>query len=91
MLIYHEAIVPRMIRVRIGKFILVAALIVVLYLAVTIVVSLFSSGRSLSQSLIAIATVHTFTGITLGLGLEVGELLTGKLVPEPLEVTADDS
>ncbi len=90
-LIYHEAVVPRMRRVRIGKFILLTALIVVLYSAVTIVASLFSSGRSLSQSLIAIATVYTFTGITLGLGLEIGELLTGKLVPEPLEVTADDS
>ena len=90
-LTYHEAVVPRMRRVRIGKFILLTALIVVLYSAVTIVASLFSSGRSLSQSLIAIATVHTFTGITLGLGLEVGELLTGKLVPESLEVTVDDS
>jgi len=84
-LIYHEVIVPRMSRVRIGKFILLTALIVVLYSAVTIVASLFSSSRSLSQSLIGIATVHTFTGIALGLGLEVGELLTDKLVPEPLE------
>ena len=83
-LIYYEAVVPRMRRIRIGKFILLTALILVLYSAVTIVASLFSSGRSLSQSLIGIATVHTFTGITLGLGLEVGELLTDKLVPEPL-------
>ena len=84
-LIYHEAVVPRMGRIRIGKFILLAALIVVIYSAVTALASLFSSGRSLSQSLKGILIVHSLTGITLGLGLEVGELLIDKLLPEPLE------
>ena len=84
-LIYHEAIVPRMGRVRIGKFILLAALIVVIFSAVTVLASLLSSGRSLSQSLIGIITVHSFTGITLGFGLEIGELLIKMLLPKPLE------
>ncbi len=83
-LIYHEAIIPRMSRVRIGKFMLLAALIVVIYSTVTVLALLFSSGRSLSQSLISIISVHTLTGITLGLGLEIGELLIEKLLPEPL-------
>lgn len=72
-------------RIRIGKFILLAALIVVIYSVVTALASLFSSGRSLSQSLKGILIVHSLTGITLGLGLEVGELLIDKLLPKPLE------
>lgn len=84
-LIYYEAVIPRLVRVRIGKFVVLAALIVVIYSVVTVVVSLFFSGRSLSQSLAAIATVHTFTGIALGLGLEIGELLIDRLMPQPLE------
>ena len=84
-LIYHEAFVSRMSRVRIGKFILLAALIVVIYSAATVLASLFSSDRSLSQSLIGIITVHSLTGITLGLGLEIGELLIEKLLPKPPE------
>lgn len=84
-LIYFKVIVPRMGRVRIGKFILLAVLIVAIYSVVTILVSLFSSGRSLSQSLVGIITVHSLTGITLGLGLETGELLIEKLLPKPLE------
>ena len=84
-MIYHKAVVPRMGRVRIGKFAVLAALIVVIYSAVTVIMSLFSSGRSLSQSLAGIATVHTFTGIALGLGLEIGELLIDRLFPSPLE------
>ncbi len=84
-LIYYKAIVPRMGRVRIGKFILLAVLIVVIYSAATVIASLFSSGRSLSQSLNGIITVHSLTGITLGLGLEIGELLIEKLLSTPLE------
>ena len=84
-LIYHRAVMPRMSRVRIGKFAVLAALIVVLYSAATIIVSLFFSSRSLSQSLIGIITAQSLIGIALGLGLEIGEILTGKLLPEPLE------
>ena len=84
-LIYHEAVVPRMNRIRIGKFILLAALLVVIYSAVTALASLFSSSRSLSQSLKGMFIVHSLTGITLGLGIEIGELLIEKLLSKPLE------
>jgi hypothetical protein len=84
-LIYYEAVIPRMAGVRIGKFIVLAALIVVIYSVVTVVMSLFSSGRSLSQSLAGIATIHTLTGIALGLGLEIGELLIDRFLSPPLE------
>ncbi len=84
-LIYHEAVMPRMARIRIGKFIVLAALIVVIYSVVTLIVSLFSSGRSLLPSLAVIASVHTFTGIALGLGIEIGELLIDRFLPPPLE------
>lgn len=84
-LIYQRAVIPRMSRVRIGKFAVLAALIVVLYSAATIIVSLFFSTRSLSQSLIQIVTAQSLIGIALGLGLEIGELLVGKLLPESLE------
>jgi len=83
-LIYYQAVIPRMISVKIGKFIVLAALIVVIYSAVTVIMSLFFSGRSLSQSLAGIATVHTFTGIALGLGFEIGELLIVRFLPPPL-------
>ncbi len=84
-LIYYKAIAPRMGRVRIGKFILLAVLIVVIFSATTVLASLFSSGRSLSQSLKDIITVLSLTGVTLGLGLEIGELLIEKSLPTPLE------
>ncbi len=84
-LIYRQAVMPRMSGVRIGKFAVLAALIVVLYSAATIIVSLFFSSRSLSQSLIGIVTAQSLIGIAFGLGLEIGELLVGKLLPEPLE------
>lgn len=84
-LIYYQAVKPRMSNVRIGKFTVLAALIVVLYSAVTIIASLFPSGRSLSQSLIGIVTAQSLIGIALGLGLETGELLADRLGNQPLE------
>jgi hypothetical protein len=82
-MIYYRSVVLRLARIRLGKFVALAVIIVVLYSAVTIIVSLFSSGRSLSQSLAGIVTVHSLTGIALGLGLEIGEMLADMLFPAP--------
>lgn len=84
-MIYYQAVIPRLAGIRLGKFIVLAVIIVVFYSGVTIIASLFSSGRSLSQSLTGIVTVRSFTGIALGLGLEIGEMLTDRLFPTPLE------
>jgi hypothetical protein len=84
-LIYYRTAVPRLAGIRIGKFIALALLILVLYSVVTVIVSLLSSGRSLSQSLTGILTVYSLAGAALGLGIETGELLTDRLFPRPLE------
>ena len=82
-MIYYRAVLPRLAAIRIGKFVVLAVILVALYSGVTIIASLFSNNRSLSQSLTGILTVHSFTGIALGLGLEIGELLTDRMFPGP--------
>lgn len=79
--IYSSHIVPGMKRMKIGKCIALAIVIVVLYSVLTVIWSIFSGGRNLSQSLQGILTVQSLVGIALGLGLELGEMLAGKLVP----------
>jgi hypothetical protein len=83
-LIYARYVASSMKNIIIGKFIILAALIVFVYSAVTILVSVFSdSGRSLGQTLLGILTVHSLTGIALGLGIEVGELIASRISPAP--------
>jgi hypothetical protein len=77
---YRYLAASRLKSVRIGKFVLMAVIIVAVYSAATAFVSLFLKGRSLSQSLTAILSVYSLAGAALGLGLEAGELAAGNLL-----------
>jgi len=73
--LYRTQIVPRLGWARIGKFIAFAAILVVIYSVVQLVVNPFFKEISTAQALYGVLTTQSFLGAGLGFGFEVAELL----------------
>lgn len=75
--LYRTQIVPRLGWAKIGKFIVFAAILVVIYSVVQLVVNPFFKEISTAQAIYGVLTTQSFLGAGLGLGFEVAELLLG--------------
>jgi hypothetical protein len=76
--LYDRHIAPSMKRVKIGKFILFAVLLILIYTVLTLILSIFFRDRSLSETLMGIVKVHSFVGGGVGLGFELSELIAPR-------------
>ncbi|MBN1163231.1 MAG: hypothetical protein JXB45_01500 [Candidatus Krumholzibacteriota bacterium] len=81
--LYLKYIVVRLRGLKIGKFILIALALDVIYGAAIISSRLFSGEGSLVPMLVEMLKVQSFIGAAVGLGLEAAEIIEVRLFPAP--------